>query len=35
MGWKLTARGWRVTALAALFGFLLLNGVAGWMEGGM
>jgi hypothetical protein len=32
---RLTRRGYRVVALFALVGFLAINGVAGWIEGGM
>lgn len=30
---RLTERGWRVVTWAALLGFLMLLGVAGWIEG--
>jgi len=32
---RLTKRGYRVLTLLALIGFLTINGVAGWIEGGM
>ena len=32
---RLTRRGYRVIALLSLLGFLVINGIAGWIEGGM
>lgn len=32
---RLTRRGYRLLAAAALLTFLAINGVAGWIEGGM
>jgi hypothetical protein len=32
---SLTRRGYRVLTLLALLGFLVINGIAGWIEGGM
>ena len=32
---RLTQRGYTVAAVLAVIGFLAINGIAGWIEGGM
>lgn len=32
---RLTRRGYRAVALLALLSFLAINGIAGWIEGGI